>query len=368
MKNIKLPLVFKAGPKAKKSIQKNGFNLENVKIVVGASGGAKWLALNRMDRILFPLLANSSRRSDNPLFLLGSSIGAWRMGCLAQKDPVKAIDKFEQAYCHTTWGEKPTIDDVTRITRAVLSVVFDEQSISDILDHPFMRMNVLAVRSKGFLAREESVPLILGLLAVAGMNVFSRKTLGLFFERALFIDPRKSPPFAEAHDLPMSVFPLNEQNYLASVMATSSIPLVIRGEVNIPSASKGMYRDGGFTDYHFDMPFLNHVDAPDLSHDDDLVLYPHYNERIIPGWFDKPLKWRKPKPENIENMLLIAPSDEFVAQLPYGKIPDRGDFKRFDTPTRIEYWKNVLTQTETLADILEDVLMENKMAQVITDL
>lgn len=353
-------LVFKAGPKAKASIEKNGFNFANVKVVVAASGGAKWLALNRLDRVLFPMLADKSRSSENPLFLLGSSIGAWRMGCLAQSDPAKAIATFEDAYCNTIWGENPDIDDITRITRQVLETVFNQQSIDDILNHKFMRMNVLAVKSKGLLAREERLPLTAGLLAVASANALSRKALGVFFDRALFSDPRGEPPFASATDLPIGKFPLKSDNYLATVMATSSIPLVIRGEKDIPHADKGMYRDGGFTDYHFDMPFLG---EEVVKNEDDLVLYPHYRERIIPGWFDKPLKWRKPSPKNIEQMIQIAPSDEFAASLPYGKIPDRGDFTRFDTPTRLKYWNTVLSETERLADTFAEVIEQESMAE-----
>ncbi|MCK5040788.1 MAG: hypothetical protein KAR62_00775 [Sphingomonadales bacterium] len=357
------PLVFKAGAKAKASIEKNGFDFSNVKVVVAASGGAKWLALNKLDRVMFPMLADVKRTADNPLFLLGSSIGAWRMGCLAQKDPSKAIAKFEDAYCNTQWGEDPDIDDITRITRQVLEAVFSDNDISDILSHNFMRMNILAVKSKGLLAREARLPLTAGLLAVASMNAISRKTLGLFFDRALFSDPRHTPPFASANDLPIGHFPLMADNYLRSVMATSSIPLVIRGEENIPHADKGMYRDGGFTDYHFDMPFLGEVKG-----DDDLVLYPHYRERIIPGWFDKPLKWRKPSPQNTAHMIQIAPSDEFAASLPYGKIPDRGDFKRFDTPTRMKYWNTVLDETDRLADTFAEVIEKENMAEFLTSL
>jgi hypothetical protein len=360
------PLVFKAGAKAKASIEKNGFNFSNVKVVVAASGGAKWLALNRLDRVLFPMLSGSARGADNPLYLLGSSIGAWRMGCLAQSDPAKAIARFEEAYCNTVWGSNPDIDDITRITRQVLQVVFTPNGIEDILNHKFIRMNVLAVRSKGWLANEARLPLSAGLLAVASLNAVSRKALGLFFERALFSDPRQVPPFASAVDLPIGHFPLMADNYLRTVMATSSIPLVIKGEKDIPHADKGMYRDGGFTDYHFDMPFLG-VDNEKIN-DDDLVLYPHYRERIIPGWFDKPLKWRKPSPANVEHMIQIAPSDNFTASLPYGKIPDRGDFKRFDTPTRMKYWNTVLAETERLADTFQEVILKDNMADYLTEL
>jgi hypothetical protein len=47
---------------------------------------------------------------------------------------------------------------------------------------------------------------------------------------------------------------------------------------------------------------------------------------------------------------MITPSKEFVAGLPYGKIPDRNDFTNLDADTRIKYWNTVFSETEKLAD------------------
>ncbi|CAM2855319.1 hypothetical protein PSDI105340_07590 [Pseudoalteromonas distincta] len=47
---------------------------------------------------------------------------------------------------------------------------------------------------------------------------------------------------------------------------------------------------------------------------------------------------------------MITPSKEFVASLPYGKIPDRNDFTDLDADTRIKYWNTVFSETERLAD------------------
>ena len=47
---------------------------------------------------------------------------------------------------------------------------------------------------------------------------------------------------------------------------------------------------------------------------------------------------------------MITPSKEFIASLPYGKIPDRNDFTDLDADTRIKYWNTVFSETEKLAE------------------
>jgi hypothetical protein len=103
--------------------------------------------------------------------------------------------------------------------------------------------------------------------------------------------------------------------------------MVMEGVRDLPGAGVGTFRDGGLLDYHLDLPYSG----------DDIVLYPHFTDRVIPGWFDKTLPWRRACPvERLQNVLLLAPSKEYLARLPYGKLPDRNDFKRFmgDAPSR----------------------------------
>ena len=54
-----------------------------------------------------------------------------------------------------------------------------------------------------------------------------------------------------------------------------------------PGAPKGAYWDGGITDYHLHLDYraLRATTAP-------LVLYPHFQPTLIPGWLDKGLRHR----------------------------------------------------------------------------
>jgi hypothetical protein len=94
-------------------------------------------------------------------------------------------------------------------------------------------------------------------------------------------------------------------------------------------------------DYHLDLPY------PAV---DGLVLYPHFYPHIIPGWFDKRLSWRRPTAQRLDNVLLVAPSPDWVSRLPYGKIPDRNDFKQLDDVSRQRYWRQVTAETTRLGD------------------
>ena len=82
------PLRFRAGPGAYSDIRQRGFAAERVGTIAGASGGAKWLVLSQLDRVIIerilPKLAG-------PVHLLGSSIGAWRFACYAHASPLAAL-------------------------------------------------------------------------------------------------------------------------------------------------------------------------------------------------------------------------------------------------------------------------------------
>ncbi|MBC8187791.1 MAG: hypothetical protein H8E78_06260 [Proteobacteria bacterium] len=89
--------------------------------------------------------------------------------------------------------------------------------------------------------------------------------------------------------------------------------------------------------------------------EDSLVLFPHFFDRITPGWFDKPLSWRRPTAKALSNVVMIAPSEEFVKGLPGGRVPDRSDFLEMKTEERIRRWRRVMDESRALADDLNDL-------------
>jgi hypothetical protein len=160
-------------------------------------------------------------------------------------------------------------------------------------------------------------------------------------------------------DFPLYRVPLTSVNLEPAILATGSIPLVLNGVRDIEGAPRGMYRDGGIVDYHLDFP---HSTA------DRLGFYLHFYNFIKPGWFDKHLAWRRSLAASLDRTILVSPSPEFVARLPHGRIPDRHDFTTLTPAARVRAWQAVIDACRQLADELEDVLENGRMAEVIRPL
>ncbi|OED45580.1 hypothetical protein ACH42_04985 [Endozoicomonas sp. (ex Bugula neritina AB1)] len=345
-------LEVRAGSTALQMIRDGGLPQSSVKVMAGASGGPKWFVLSGLDKAL---LSEYFRDRQQPLELLGTSAGSWRFSCYAQQNPLVAHECFEQGYIHTRYSPKPDAHEISTKGRALIEEMISDQGVQEIIDNPVMRLNLIAVRSRG-LTRSELPPVQLsGLLLAAAANAMSRNNLPSFFHRTLFHHPSyaegSTPAFYDYDELPTTRVGLNVNNVRDAVMASGSIPMAMEGVRNISGAPAGIYRDGGVTDYHFDLPFHS---------GEGLVLYPHFYNRMIPGWFDKSWKKRMPSSNNTSNVVLISPSEEFISKLPYGKIPDREDFKNLSDSDRIKYWQTVVSHSMRLgSEFLELVSSES---------
>jgi hypothetical protein len=78
---------------------------------------------------------------------------------------------------------------------------------------------------------------------------------------------------------------LTANNFMPAIQASCSIPFVLQAVHDIPNAPQGAYWDGGITDYHLHLNYQTTNTSP-------IVLYPHFQKAVVPGWLDKALKWR----------------------------------------------------------------------------
>ena len=113
------------------------------------------------------------------------------------------------------------------------------------------------------------------------------------------------------------------------------------------------------SDYHLDLEF---------GPGEGLILYPHFYPYVVPGWFDKALRWRRAGPLNFRRALLIAPSADFVARLPFGRIPDRKDFYRLSDTERIRAWRQVVAEGERMGDELRELLATGRWEERVQPL
>lgn len=352
------PLIsFWAGKKAFTKIMDSGLDPGDVSVIAGAAGGPKWLVLNAVDRALF---CNWIKAREKPLFLIGSSIGSWRFAAASCKDPGAAIDRFESAYIRQSYRHDPPREDIDRELEEVLDSLVGPDGAEQILAHPFYRLNIMTVRCRGLTGTDDKNRLVAGLAMAATANAVSRRTLGLFFERTLFYDPRDIPPFFDIPGFPINRVALDGKNIKPALLASGSIPMLMSGIRDIAGAPQGLYRDGGMVDYHMNIPFMNNS-----KDENGIVLFPHYAEKLVPGWLDKQIPWRRANFSFMENVLMVAPSREFVKSLPLEKIPDRKDFYRFahsDTE-RISYWRRVVERSSELAEDFMEAVESGRIGQ-----
>jgi hypothetical protein len=345
-------LTLRAGPDAIRLLHERGLRAADVDIIPGASGGPKWLAIAGLDRYLFGEFFAAPRT--RPLHLIGSSIGSWRMAALAQRDPIAALERGHHAYIHgQRYTARPNTAEVTRVLNAVLDALLGASGVDEILSHPWARLHVITAQGRALANSLSRRRLGIALAMAAALNAVSRRSLALQFRRTIFSNAIADSPLRSLTDLPTTHVALTADNLRLALAASGSIPMVIDG-VAIDSAPGGLHWDGGVTDYHLDLSFAD---------GDGLILYPHFYEHVVPGWFDKALRWRRAPVDNFRRALLLAPSDAFVASLPGGRIPDRRDFAALTERERIRAWEQVRTASAALGDELHDLIATGRVVQ-----
>jgi hypothetical protein len=333
-----------AGPRARALLRERGLQPGDVRVVPGAAGGPKGLVLNALDRYLFGRWLPAD---GPPVHLLGASIGAWRMACACLPDPDAALallaeDYVTQRYDHAP-GRPPTAEHVSEVFGRRLHERLSPHA-GQILAHPSRRLHVFTSRGRHVLGRDGPWRTPLGYAGAFLANGLSRRLLSGWLERVVFSDPR-DPLQVPLEDYRTQVVPLAPANLGTAVLASCSIPMWLRAVQDIPGAPAGAYWDGGITDYHL---HLRYAELPD----DGLVLYPHFQPQVVPGWLDKPWKRRHAATAWLDNVVLLVPRQDWVRTLPRGKLPDRGDFKAYgdDVPARASAWRVAVARGQQLAD------------------
>ena len=343
-------LTIRAGRTALERIRTHGLDPADIEMIPGAAGGPKGLGIAGLDRAIF---GEWLPRAPRVRHLVGASIGAWRFAAVCCGDPVKMLDEFARGYTRQRYPPRPSRRFVSQSARAMIDELFKGRE-DEILSSRDYRLHVLTVRGRWPLTRDSTFATPLGFGMAALANTLDRRHLARFIDRTVFHDARARPPFivgdlaSPSRSVRFDAFhthvvELDRGNLAEALVASASIPLVLEGVADIPRAPAGIYWDGGIIDYHLHLPY---------HHAKGLVLYPHFIDRIVPGWLDKALPWRRARGEWLDNVVLVAPSHDYVARLPYGKLPNRSDFRKFqgDDEARERYWKTAIAESERLAE------------------
>jgi len=346
-----------AGENALKTIQENGFKQELFTNFLGASGGPKWFTLFGLDKYLF---SEFFVNRNEELNIIGSSAGAFRAACFAQKDPLSAIKRLATSYSQTVYSEKAKPEEITSKAVELLDEVFGDSGIDEIINNPVMKAHFIVAKSIGLTRFDNKFSQGSGLISSYLLNKVDRKLLRLQYQRFIYQSPTSKIRIDDPYKFTTHQMDLTPYNIKQALLASGSIPLVMQGIKDIHGSPKGMYRDGGIIDYHFDFGLGSNSST---ETNDGLTLYPHFNAQPKAGWFDKSSS-RKVLKKHYDNIVLLVPSDNFIAALPYQKIPDRTDFTQLDAKTRIHYWQTVLAQTDQLALDLDKLIVQQDLSKI----
>ncbi|MFM7783285.1 MAG: patatin-like phospholipase family protein, partial [Gammaproteobacteria bacterium] len=176
-------LALHAGSEARARVLAEGLHPGLFDVLVGASGGAKWLVLSALDQLLFPWLLRDRLR---PLACVGSSIGAWRHLCLAQPDPAAATVRLRDAYIDQSYEDGAGTADVSRVSRGILQRVLGASGAARVVEHAQVHTHVLAVRACGPWRSGSGAGLIAATAGTAFSNLLSRRALAPWMERHCF--------------------------------------------------------------------------------------------------------------------------------------------------------------------------------------
>ena len=347
-----------AGPRALVHVQRNGLAPADVGVIPGAAGGPKGLVLGPLDRFIFgDWLARSTQRVD----LVGASIGAWRMATACMKSPIAAFSRLERDYIAQDYelppGRKTPLAAHVSARFAQSLDSFYGGRIPEVLANARFKLHILTSHGRHVLGREHAVATPLGYLGAFLSNVLHRRVMGGWLERVVFSTATELP--FSTTDYPTQRIALTEANFQPALQASCSIPFVLKAVHDIPGAPRGAYWDGGITDYHLHLDYDQAGRGP-------LVLYPHFQKAVVPGWLDKGLKWRHGATRFLDNMIVLAPDAQWIARLPNAKLPDRTDFTRYgtDLKARIAAWSTAASAASQLADEFQEWLEGPDAARV----
>ncbi len=353
-----------AGPGALNHLQKNGLQASDVRVIPGAAGGPKGLILGPMDRFIFgQWLANSQQE----VHLVGASIGAWRLATACLRDAVTAFERLEHDYIQQNYDLEPgrNFPSPIEVSRKFGESLTDFYSgrVGQVVEHPRYKLHIVTSRGRHVLRRENKLATPLGYAGAFFTNAVRRKAMGAWLERVVF-SASATPGSAASAALPFGTqdyrtrqVHLTSDNFAPALQASCSIPFVLNAVHDIAGAPRGAYWDGGITDYHLHLNY---------SAGDGIVLYPHFQKAVVPGWLDKSLKWRHGSTHFLDRMVVIAPSPEWIAKLPRAKLPDRNDFAHHgrDLAGRVAQWSACVSAAQQLADEFAAWLERPDMAVV----
>lgn len=360
-------LIIAAGKTALEHIRKNGLSPDDISAIFGASGAAKWLAIAGIDHKVFAHFM-TQRTDEKPIDLFGTSVGAFKLSGAARSDPDETINVMADAYIAQSYEGAIDFSSIDKQTDIVFTKFMGhghdgdiQKGMDEVLSSEKYRLHVGAVRCHGGLNARTSRQLLA--LGRAGFlaNFTDKHLIGLT-ERTIFSDPRSDIAFMARDGFPVRQATLTRDNMDKALRASGAIP-VYMAPVRMEEDPNHIYHDGGMLDYH-------PVPHSFWPQQDGLVLYPHFYDHFKLRWFDKFYPWRKVRGRKLDNVVMLAPSRDWVKALPDGKIPSRQDFPKYrkNEAERFEKWQEVVRRSHALGEEFIDACQTGKISDMVVPL
>jgi len=332
-----------------------------IRAFAGPASGPKWLVLSGIDRaIIASGLLHCDPRTGNGVrpLLVGASAGGWRALALACPDAAAAHAEFEDGYVQQVFGRDVTPAEISVAYQAMLNRLMTPERSTHVLRAATVDVALHVARARGPAGSRRRRVQGAAMVCAAGLDSLSPRTMRLFFRRMLL--PTCPERWRVGFD--GDVVRLTVDNLLPAALATGTIPLYMHAVRDLPGAPDGRFIDGGLTDYHLNQRYTDDAGG--------IVLFPHFQERIVPNWFDRYLPRRRPFPSAVEHVLQIYPSPDFVSSLPEGRIPNRDDFIRLiDEPElRIRRWRETSAASDRLGEQLLDDLERGRLPDLVREM
>jgi len=352
-------LHVKAGKAVYEMIKDGNFHLNQITAYFGAAGGPRWLIASGFDRTL--MMSGLLGRT-KPLLLVGASSGALRFAAWLLPEAEESYHRLMEVYIARPDTRTDTPRRVQDSLIEIINAYIEDDALPFAIAHPHYRLAIITARAKNLIAAEIKGIQWFGLALCFLGNLLDRNHLFSFLERVVFYTGVKPPLFTLKPDFQGQYVPLKEANFKHALLASAAIPLIVSGVRDIYGAPPGVYRDGGLIDYHISTRYA--------AGTDEVTLFFHHQERLIPGWLDRKLKRRLPPPEATENLLLVYPTEAFLDSLPGGKVPDRSDFITYsgDPETRKKRWWEAVKKAAPLGEEFLELFFSGKIREEIEPL
>lgn len=360
-------LIIAAGKTALAHIRKNGLSPDDISTIFGASGAAKWLAIAGIDHKLFAQFM-TQRTDKTPVDLFGTSVGAFKLAAAARSDADTSLRITADAYIAQSYEGAIDFSSIDKQTGLVFEKFMGHghegdisKGIAEVLANEKYRLHIGTVRCHGGLnASPRRQALALGRAGL--LSPFTDRHLIGLAERTIFSDPRSNIHLTARDGFPVRHAKLTPQNFSKALRASGAIPLYMRS-VQLEEDPRHFYHDGGMLDYH---P-VPHSFWPETK---GLVLYPHFYDHFKLRWFDKFYPWRKVAANKLDNVVMLAPSRNWVKSLADGKIPSRQDFPKYrnNEAARFEKWHEVVRRSLALGEMFVDACQSGKISDMVVPL